>query len=258
MQRGDHQRAACGKAVSSAWRIHGMARIKAGDRLVHDQNIAARRQWRGPAWRGRIRRPTRWWPAVRARSTRSQVSSARAMAGCKLPAASRRRPADAASGPAPPAAPPRAAIPDADFAADRRGAPPACWRGIAASVLPSRLTSPRIGLDQSRQRRQQGGFARAIGPDHGDEFARPGLERDIVAEWRARPAHVDMSRPRARSWRDLAQAHHQPEEERRAEQAGEDAQLQFRAQMDQPRGDIGDRAAAARRASVAGNRTRLG
>ena len=78
-------------------------------------------------------------------SARSQAPARARWRAEKLPA-SRRWPAAAASGPAPPAAPPRSAIPDAGFAADRRAAPPARVRTARPGTCASSITWPLSGF----------------------------------------------------------------------------------------------------------------
>ena len=63
------------------------------------------------------------------------------------------------------------------------------------------------GPGQTRQRRQQCGFARAIGADHGDEIAGPRHQRNIAEDGAAAFAHAHMLRPEARSWRAPLQPH---------------------------------------------------
>ena len=137
----------CARSPTEAHGLHGMrgSRPVIGSSTI--RTCRDRRQWRGPAWRGRTRRPTAWSPAVRGLSAKIALLQRLRDGGQQNSPAIRPSPAAAASGPAPPAAPPKSAIPDAGFAADRR-ARAASWRGgtAPASALASSITRPASGF----------------------------------------------------------------------------------------------------------------
>ena len=252
-------RPAAASRASRSNRVELVGGIEAGGRLVGEQDrrllgqragdqhagALAARQLGAPAGRGKRRRPS----SAMARSTAARRFGIGA--GRPVRQAAERDDARDAS-----AASARALLRQVgDGAGASSGG-----RSRRASAIVERRRRRASGRMQAGERAQQVDLPAPFGPITAVSLAGARRERDVVEHGaRARARTDDGAAPRA-SWRELPpRLEHQPQEERRADQRREHAELEVADGRHQPQRDVGDEhagGAAERRSPAAAGRAR--